>query len=132
MENMKLKNVRLLNDDVRLLLSNLAPNSLDRVFILFPDPWPKKKHLQRRLFSNAFLDKLGKQMRFHAELRFASDNMCYIRHVLEVINNRQDFTWEPKRSRDWKKSPADSIETRYALKARKEGQPCIYLNFKRV
>jgi len=132
MERQDLNNVRLLNDDVRLLLSNLASNSLGRVFILFPDPWPKKKHRRRRLFSNALLDKLSQQMRPHAELRFASDNMCYIRDVLEVVSNRNDFNWEPRRSKDWKKPPSDAIETRYESKARKVGQPCVYLSFRKV
>ena len=132
LEREDLKNVRLLNDDVRLLLSNLASNSLGRVFILFPDPWPKKKHRRRRLFSNALLDKLSQQMRSHAELRFASDNMCYIRDVLEVVSNRNDFIWEPRRSKDWEKPPSDAIETRYESKARKAGQPCVYLSFRKV
>ena len=132
MERQDLNNVRLLNDDVRLLLCNLASNSLGRVFILFPDPWPKKKHRRRRLFSNALLDKLSQQMRPHAELRFASDNMCYIRDVLEVVSNRNDFNWEPRRSKDWKNPPSDAIETRYESKARKVGQPCVYLSFRRV
>ena len=132
MERQDLNNIRLLNDDVRLLLCNLASNSLGRVFILFPDPWPKKKHRRRRLFSNALLDKLSQQMRPHAELRFASDNMCYIRDVLEVVSNRNDFNWEPRRSKDWEKPPSDAIETRYESKARKVGQPCVYLSFRKV
>ena len=132
LERQHLNNVRLLNDDVRLLLCTLASNSLGRVFILFPDPWPKKKHRRRRLFSNALLDKLSQQMRPHAELRFASDNMCYIRDVLEVVSNRNDFNWEPRRSKDWKKPPSDAIETRYESKARKVGQPCVYLSFRKV
>ena len=132
MERQDLNNVRLLNDDVRLLLCNLASNSLGRVFILFPDPWPKKKHRRRRLFSNALLDKLSQQMRPQAELRFASDNMCYIRDVLEVVSNRNDFNWEPRRSKDWKIPPTDAIVTRYESKARKVGQPCVYLSFRKV
>ena len=132
MECHNLSNVRVLNDDVRLLLSNLASNSLGRVFILFPDPWPKKKHRRRRLFSNDLLDKLSQQMRSHAELRFASDSMCYIRDVLEVVSNRNDFNWEPGRSNDWKNPPSDAVETRYESKARKVGQTCVYLSFRKV
>ena len=71
-------------------------------------------------------------MRSHAELRFASDNMCYIRDVLEVVSNRNDFTWEPGRPNDWKNTPSDAIETRYELKARKVGQPCVYLSFRKA
>ena len=132
MERLDLNNVRILNDDVRLLLCSLTPNSLSRVFILFPDPWPKKKHLRRRLFSNTLLDKLSRIMSTHAELRFASDHMGYTRDVLEMVNNRNDFIWEPRRSRDWKKPPSDAIETRYESKARNAGQSCVYLSFRKA
>jgi tRNA G46 methylase TrmB len=49
-----------------------------------------------------------------------------------VVSNRNDFNWEPRRSKDWKKPPSDAIETRYELKARKVGQPCVYLSFRKV
>ena len=67
-----------------------------------------------------------------SELRFASDNMSYIRHALEVVIRRVDFTWEPTGSKDWRYPPSDTIETRYGAKARRAGRPSIYLNFKRV
>ena len=132
MEQRGMTNIRLLNDDVRLLLDNLTENSLSRVFIIFSDPWPKKRHHRRRLFSHDLLDKLSRQMQPDSELRFASDNMSYVRHALEVVIRRVDFTWEPTGSKDWRYPPSDTIETRYGAKARRAGRPSIYLNFKRV
>ena len=125
-------NIRLLNDDVRLLLDNLTENSLSRVFIIFSDPWPKKRHHRRRIFSHDLLDKLSRQMQPDSELRFASDNMSYVRHALEVVIRRVDFTWEPTGSKDWRDPPSDAIETRYGAKARRAGRPSIYLNFRKV
>ena len=127
-----LTNIRILNDDVGMLLANLSENSLDRVFILFSDPWPKKRHHRRRLLSHYLLDHLNGQMQTGSELRFASDNLDYVRHVLEVVFSRIDFAWEPESPEDWRRRPLDSIETRYEAKARQAGRPIIYLNFKKV
>ena len=69
-----LGNIRIFPDDVRVLLDALAPASLDRVFILFPDPWPKARHHKRRLVSTATLDRLAVLMRTGAELRLATDD----------------------------------------------------------
>ena len=132
MEQLDITNIRILNDDVWLLLDNLPENSLSRVFINFSDPWPKKRHHRRRLFSHDLLDKLSCQMLPGSELRFASDNINYVRHALETVNCRADFTWDPTCSRDWKYPPVDSIETRYGTKARRAGRSSFYLKFKKV
>ena len=67
-----------------------------------------------------------------SQLRFASDDMCYVRHVLELVNNRKDFLWEPRYAEDWKSRPSDAIKTRYEAKAQRAGKPTIYLNFIKV
>ena len=129
MDKEGLNNIRLLNDDVWLLIKNLAQNSLNRVFMLFPDPWPKKRHHRRRLFSKALLDELSRKMLPQAELRFASDSVCYVQHALELIIDREDFIWEPESSKDWKRPPSDAIKTRYEGKAETAKRTVIYLNF---
>ncbi len=55
----RLGNIRVFADDARLLLAALPPASIDRVFILFPDPWPKARHHKRRLVSRETLDRLA-------------------------------------------------------------------------
>ena len=124
-----LANIRLLDDDVRLLLNHLTENSLSRVFILFSDPWPKRRHQQRRLFSHELLDYLSRQMKSGSEIRFASDNLSYVRCALEVVFSRTDFLWEPEGPEDWRNRPEDSIETRYEAKARQAGRQSIFLSF---
>jgi len=128
----ELPNIRIFNDDVRLLLNHLTENSLGRVFLLFSDPWPKKRHQRRRLLSHELLDHLNLQMQTGSELRFASDDLNYVRNVLRVIFNRTDFVWAPEGPDDWRRRPQDSVETRYAAKARQAGRPIIYLNFEKV
>ncbi|TMJ72452.1 MAG: tRNA (guanosine(46)-N7)-methyltransferase TrmB, partial [Alphaproteobacteria bacterium] len=78
-----LGNVRLFTDDARLLLAALPRQSLSRVFILFPDPWPKRRHHKRRLVAPATLDLLAAAMTDSAELRLATDDRDYLAWMLE-------------------------------------------------
>src|SRR5689334_17843836 len=82
-ERQRLANVRIFPDDARLLLAALPAQSLDRAFILFPDPWPKARHQKRRLVSTETLDRLAVLMRDGAELRLATDDADYLRWMLE-------------------------------------------------
>ena len=80
-----LANVRLLDDDARLLIDRLPAASVGRVFVLFADPWPKARHAKRRFIRADVLDSLARIMADGAELRFASDDMGYVRWALEQI-----------------------------------------------
>src|SRR4051794_8760782 len=96
-----LENIRIFPDDVRVLLDALAPASLDRVFILFPDPWPKARHHKRRLVSTATLDRLAVLMRNGAELRLATDDCGYLAWMLEHASAHPGFAWLARRPADW-------------------------------
>src|SRR5262249_34551504 len=78
-----LANIRVFGDDARLLLAALPAASVDRVFVLFPDPWPKQRHKKRRLVSSETLDRLAVIMRGGAELRLATDDPDYLSWMLE-------------------------------------------------
>ncbi|HLY44022.1 MAG TPA: tRNA (guanosine(46)-N7)-methyltransferase TrmB, partial [Stellaceae bacterium] len=80
-----LGNVRIFADDARLLLDCLAPASIGRVFILFPDPWPKQRHHKRRLVAPATLDRLAAVMQPGAELRLATDDRDYLVWMLQHV-----------------------------------------------
>ena len=112
-------NIRIFPDDVRVLLDALAPASLDRVFILFPDPWPKARHHKRRLVSTATLDRLAVLMRKGAELRLATDERGYLAWMLEHATAHPAFAWLARRPSDWRERPADWPPTRYEEKARR-------------
>src|SRR5438270_1492127 len=85
-----LGNVRLFTDDARLLLAALPPASLGRVFVLFPDPWPKRRHHKRRLIAPLTLDLLALVMEDHAELRLATDDRGYLAWMLEHLTAHPD------------------------------------------
>ena len=124
-----LANIRIFPDDARVLLDVLAPGSLGRVFILFPDPWPKQRHHKRRLVSTATLDRLAILMRPGAELRLATDDRDYLAWMLEHATAHPAFEWLAHRPVDWRERPADWPSTRYEEKARDAGRTPAFLRF---
>lgn len=123
------KNIRLYNDDVRQLLRFFPQQYLSRVFVLFPDPWPKKKHNKRRLLNIATLKLISSAMRPGAELRIATDVNDYARAILIAIRDVKCLFWTAIRSDDWRMRPSDWPETRYERKAKKAGRNCYYFSF---
>ena len=126
-----LSNVRIFNDDVRHLLPSLPDQCLSRVFVLFPDPWPKARHDKRRFIGPANLDALARQMRDGAELRVASDHPVYIHWALEQITAHPAFSWAVNGPEDWLIAPADHATTRYEQKAKKAGRKPHFFRFYR-
>lgn len=132
LEREALGNVRVHPDDVRPLLRRLPPASLGRAFVLFPDPWPKKKHQKRRLVAGPLLDLLARAMRPGAELRLATDIPDYVRTMLAALIPHPAFAWPATSPKDWQQRPADWPETRYEQKAKREGRRAVYLTFHRI
>jgi tRNA (guanine-N7-)-methyltransferase len=130
-EQRGLANLRIFADDARPLLAALTPRSIGRVFILFPDPWPKVRHHKRRLVAPATLDRLADIMTNSAELRLATDDPGYLAWMLEHATNHPDFSWTARRPADWRERPDDWPATRYEGKARKAGRAPAFLRFTR-
>lgn len=130
-ERLGVANVRLLIDDARPLLHALAEASLGRVFVLFPDPWPKQRHHKRRLVAAATLDALAHAMQDGAELRLATDDMEYLRWMLERATAHPAFEWLARRPQDWRARPPDWPATRYEQKALAAGRRPAFLRFRR-
>lgn len=126
-----LANVRIFNDDVRLLLPALPDACLSRVFVLFPDPWPKARHAKRRFIGPSNLAQLARVMKPGAELRIASDHPVYIAWVMEQVPPHPDFVWDVKGPEDWQDPPTDHVTTRYQRKAGKEGRKPAFFRFYR-
>jgi tRNA (guanine-N7-)-methyltransferase len=124
-------NIRLHPDDARAVLRWLPEASIRRAFILFPDPWPKKRHQKRRLVSPATLRELARVMAPGAELRLATDIGDYARWMLLAIREEGSFAWEPAGPSDWRLRPADWPQTRYEQKALKEGRRSAYFRLRR-
>ena len=109
-------NVRLFTDDARLMMNALPEQSLSRVFVLFPDPWPKTRHHKRRFVQRANLDVLARLMKPGAELRLATDDPSYLPWMVEHACRHPDFEWLAVRPADWRARPDDWPATRYEQK----------------
>ena len=131
-ETSRVKTIRVHDGDVREVLGWLPESGVSRLFILFPDPWPKKRHLKRRLISPETIAHFARVLAPGGELRFASDSGDYAAHALAASGRTSDFTWLGDRPSDWRMRPADWPETRYERKALSEGRKPVYLRFKRV
>ena len=127
----RIENIRIFTDDGRVLIAALPPASIDRVFILFPDPWPKRRHEERRIVSRTTLDALARVMTDGAELRLATDDPDLLSWMLERATDHPAFEWLARRPRDWCERLPDWPLTRYEEKARAAGRPAIFLRFRR-
>ncbi|MBL0318709.1 MAG: tRNA (guanosine(46)-N7)-methyltransferase TrmB [Alphaproteobacteria bacterium] len=130
-EKFNYQNIRASSDDARLILERIENESLGRVFILFPDPWPKKRHEKRRLIQHTFLDLLAQKMKPGAELRIATDHQEYAQWIIFHMTTHTGFTWMAESKNDWLTPPSDWIQTRYQQKAHEQGRGAIYLRFAR-
>lgn len=121
-----LENVRLWDEDARELIDLLPDACLDRVFILFPDPWPKKRHHKRRIIQADFLSALARVMKPGAHLRFATDVRSYADEALEKILAHGAFDWLAEKADDWRIAPQDHVRTRYQTKNLGDIAPVYY------
>jgi tRNA (guanine-N7-)-methyltransferase len=130
-DEMGLKNVRLRCGDARELLTDLPEASLDRIFILFPDPWPKARHHKRRLIQAETVADLARVLKPGGGLRFATDWKDYAGWTLERMIRSGAFDWTARQAADWRNPPADHITTRYETKQLGDCAP-VFLDFVRV
>ena len=126
-----LGNVRLYDDEAQILLAWLPPNSISRAFILFPDPWPKKRHHKRRIVSPKTVAALARVMMPGAELRVATDIADYVRTTLLAVTKNPDFIWPALTPDAWRARSPDWPPTRYEAKAVAAGRQCYYFRFQR-
>lgn len=127
--------VKLWEGDVRELLPLIPGATFSKVFILFPDPWPKKRHYHRRLITIEFINQLSLALKEEAFLYIASDDVTYVEHIQEVLKVSPHFTprcgpLSPDPSR-WTPRPQDWPSTRYEQKALAEGKKCAYMVFQK-
>ncbi len=131
-EHEGLGNIRLHHGDARDIIELLGDASLDRVFLLYPDPWPKRRHWKRRIVNAENLGLLHRVLRAGGELRIASDIGDYVAWTLAAIHRHGGFAWSADTARHWRERPADWPTTRYEEKAVKTGRRPAYLTFTRL
>lgn len=127
-----IENVRLFPGDAVALLDWLPAASLTRIDLLYPDPWPKKRHWKRRLVSQENLDRFARTLIPGGSFRVASDIDSYIDWTLRHCLGRPDFDWTAERADDWRKPFRGWPGTRYEAKALAAGRRPTYLDFRRV
>ena len=128
----RVDNVRVWSEDVRLLFERIPDGSLSRVFLLFPDPWPKKRHASRRFVNPDNLKEIARILKKGGIFRIATDHKVYKSWTLRRMAETPDFRWTAKTGNDWRYPPADWVETKYQRKAVAEGRRPIFLDFERL
>jgi tRNA (guanine-N7-)-methyltransferase len=131
-ERTDLTTIRIHDGDARDVLAWLPARSIARIFVLFPDPWPKKRHQKRRLLSPDSVGQLARVLASGGELRFATDSGDYAAEALLTILASRAFTWTAECVKDWRERPSDWPETRYERKALSRGHKPAYLGFRRL
>ncbi|MEM9870041.1 MAG: tRNA (guanine(46)-N(7))-methyltransferase TrmB [Pseudomonadota bacterium] len=115
--------------DARDLMDVLPPARISRAFLLYPDPWPKKRHHRRRFVTQEHLAPLARVLTPGAAFRVATDIPDYVRQTLEEVP-KAGFDWCAERPQDWRDAWPDWLSTRYEQKALREGRTPHYLTFR--
>ncbi len=125
------ENLKVHAGDARDMFDVLPEASIDKAFLLYPDPWPKLRHHRRRFVTPEHLEPLARVLKPGAEFRVATDIPDYVRQTLEQVP-QFGFEWLAEGPDDWRVAWDDWISTRYEQKALREGRVPHYLTFKRV
>jgi len=125
-----LANVRLHFGDASKLLDWLPDAAFSRIDLLYPDPWPKRRHWKRRFIQDDNLKRLARILKKGGELRFATDIADYAAYALARVMRSPDFDWTAECADDWRKPWLDFGGTRYEAKAKREGRQPTYLTFR--
>ncbi len=125
-------NIRLFAGDAAELLAWAPPRSFERIDLIHPDPWPKRRHWKRRFVQDASLAAMARVLKPGGEFRFVSDIDDYCAWTLAHLARSPDFVWTAERAVDWREPWAGYTMTRYGAKAEREGRKAAYLRFRRV
>jgi tRNA (guanine-N7-)-methyltransferase len=131
-EERGLTNIRLRQGDAADALDWLPDDSLSRIYLFYPDPWPKRRHRKRRFIARDNLDRLARVMHTGAELRFATDIDDYAAWTLARLRAHPAFSWRARRAEDWLAPWPGWTRTKYEAKAMAEGRNPVYLTFVRT
>jgi len=131
MDGEGLANIRIRAGDAREVLEALPPASLQRIYVLYPDPWPKRRQWKRRFIAEETIAAFARVLDIGGEVRFATDIDGYAGWTLARFLAAKEFEWLAMAADDWRRPWAGWTPTRYEAKARIEGRPSAYLTFRR-
>jgi tRNA (guanine-N7-)-methyltransferase len=126
-----LRNIRLHFDDAADLIAWLPEQSLARIDLIHPDPWPKRRHWKRRFVQDDMVARLARILRPGGEFRFVTDIADYAAWTLQRLVRSSDFEWTAERADDWRKAWPGFLQTRYHAKAAREERASCFLIFRR-
>jgi tRNA (guanine-N7-)-methyltransferase len=124
-----LANIRIHMGDALDALERLPDGSLDRLYLLHPDPWRKARHAKRRMINHGPLDMIAAKLKPGGEFRLGTDHPVYCRWAMMIMRQRKDFAWQARTPADFLVRPADWPETRFERKARKKGHEVWYFRY---
>tara|TARA_Y100001970_G_scaffold289614_1_gene420570 strand:- start:974 stop:1633 length:660 start_codon:yes stop_codon:yes gene_type:complete len=129
-----LKNLYIFNGNVHEFLDNLEEKSyFNSVWILFPDPWPKKKHFKRRLINKSFFNKISKFLKKTADLNIVTDSKSYLKEILFLtFQIKKHYIWENQNKFDWDYINSAQVETKYFKKAIKNGANPFFIKLRKL
>ena len=130
--DLELENIRVYDNDATELLDWLPEGSIDQIDLLYPDPWPKRKHWKRRFVSQVNLARFHRVLKPGGVFCFASDIDTYVNWTLQHCRDHGGFQWTARNAADWLTPYQGWPSTRYEAKARREGRSSAYLTFNRV
>ncbi len=119
-EENALQNVRIYKNDARILLESMPNDSLESVYLLFPDPWPKKKHHKRRIMTDEFLAEIKRTLKPEGKLWIATDDASYQEWIIELFQNQTHLKWENQS--DYFSEPSWWTKTKFQMKAEEAGR----------
>ena len=131
-ESENLKNIYIFPENIFSLFSKLKKNSIEKIFVLYPDPWPKKKHYKRRLISNVFLNKINRILKINGIILVSTDSEDYLRVILNEFLINKNFLWVNKKIANCYKRPKELIETKFEKKANIKNNKKYFLKFKKM
>ena len=114
------------------MFSKLKKNSIEKIFILYPDPWPKKKHYKRRLISDVFLKKINKILKINGIVFVTTDSEDYLNVILNEFLMNKNFLLVNEKITNCYKRPKELIETKYEKKAKIKNNKKFFLKFKKM
>ncbi len=131
-EKSGLANIRLFDGDAGPLFDWLPAGSLARIDLLYPDPWPKRRHWKRRFVNAVNLKRIARLLEPGGTFRFASDITAYVDWTLQHMRRQPALTWTAETADDWRRPWPDWPGTRYEAKAIGEGRRPAYLTFRKT
>jgi len=130
--NYNIKNIMIWPDDIRKIIEFFPSNIFSEIKILFPDPWPKFKHKNRRLIQDNFLISLYNTLKTNCIITLATDHFIMKSWILEIFQNNSGFQWTAETADDWRIKPIHYVATKYEQKAIYENRDPHWFIFKKI